>query len=221
MPPLRRFSLMSTVLLGHAGVVLALLAMPHVKAPAAASSPLSVSLIELAEETARPEPQLPKPRVLAPKVEQKPLPQAPALAVERPAVLASSRPAPAVEAPRQFSEPLPAVLPAIATVAEAPQSTTPSALIEPRYDADYLANPKPPYPFLSRRLGEEGTVHLRVHVNVDGSVAKLELKHGSGYARLDQAAMNTVQNWRFVPARQGAQPVAAWVVVPINFTLRS
>jgi len=45
------------------------------------------------------------------------------------------------------------------------------------------------------------------------------LKTSSGSPRLDQAALDTVKRWRFVPARQGDQSVAAWVVVPISFSL--
>ncbi|HMM73286.1 MAG TPA: energy transducer TonB, partial [Rhodocyclaceae bacterium] len=92
----------------------------------------------------------------------------------------------------------------------------------PPHPANYLANPKPPYPLLSRRLGEAGTVRLNILVNPDGSVDRLELAQSSGYPRLDRAALETVQSsWKFEPARQGGRPVAAWVIVPIQFTLRS
>ncbi|MCD6706501.1 MAG: energy transducer TonB [Thiobacillus sp.] len=65
-------------------------------------------------------------------------------------------------------------------------------------------------------------MRLNILVNPDGSVARLEIAKSSGYARLDQSAMHTVQSsWKFEPARQGGKPVAAWVIVPIQFTLRS
>ena len=38
-----------------------------------------------------------------------------------------------------------------------------------RFDADYLQNPKPKYPALSRRLGEEGKVVLRVRAERAGA----------------------------------------------------
>jgi len=47
------------------------------------------------------------------------------------------------------------------------------------------------------------------------------LKSSSGSNRLDDTAVETVRHWRFVPARQGEEPVAAWVLVPITFTLKS
>jgi protein TonB len=46
-----------------------------------------------------------------------------------------------------------------------------SAITLPRYDADYLSNPPPAYPALSRRMGEQGEVLLRVQVREDGTPA--------------------------------------------------
>jgi len=102
-----------------------------------------------------------------------------------------------------------------------PAPLLPATPTPPR-PADYLSNPKPPYPALSKRRGEEGTVRLNILVNPDGSVARLELAKSSGYTRLDRSAMETVQSrWKFEPAHQHGRPVAAWVIVPIEFTLRS
>lgn len=92
-------------------------------------------------------------------------------------------------------------------------------LTAPRFDADYLENPKPTYPALSRRMGEEGKVVLRVFVDATGRVGKLEILHSSSFPRLDQAALQAVGQWRFVPARQGGEPLAAWVQVPLVFRL--
>jgi protein TonB len=93
--------------------------------------------------------------------------------------------------------------------------------VAPRFNAEYLDNPKPAYPSISRRMGEEGEVRLRVYVDTAGAAQHVEIERSSGFPRLDQAALETVKRWRFVPARQGSQPVAAWVIVPIQFTLRS
>jgi protein TonB len=91
----------------------------------------------------------------------------------------------------------------------------------PRFDAAYLHNPKPEYPRLARRLGEQGTVLLNVFVDANGVPQKIELSTSSGSPRLDQAARQTVQRWKFVPARQGDRPIGAWIVVPIRFVLES
>jgi periplasmic protein TonB len=86
--------------------------------------------------------------------------------------------------------------------------------------ADYDANPPPPYPARARRLGEQGTVTLRILVAADGSVANAEIAHSSGFDTLDRAALETVRTrWRFVPARRAGAPVKSWVLVPIRFAL--
>jgi protein TonB len=72
---------------------------------------------------------------------------------------------------------------------------------------------------MAKRRGEEGTVVLRVFVNADGLAEKVQIRSSSGYELLDRAAHDTLHQWRFVPARQGDQPVAAWVLVPITFSL--
>ena len=89
-----------------------------------------------------------------------------------------------------------------------------------QFDAAYLDNPKPEYPRMARRLGEEGTVLLSVFVSAQGEPERIELHRSSGSPRLDRAARETVRSWRFVPARKGNRPVAAWVIVPITFVLR-
>lgn len=92
---------------------------------------------------------------------------------------------------------------------------------EPHFGAAYLNNPAPTYPPLSRRLGEQGRVLMRVFVNPNGAPTKVQLRESSGHRRLDAAAEAAVRRWRFVPARRGEYPVGAWVLVPIAFNLRS
>lgn len=121
-----------------------------------------------------------------------------------------------------LSPPLPALAETSANEPVNPQplSDAPSSLIvAPRFDVDYLNNPAPAYPPLSRRLREQGTVLLRVHVDADGRAAEVEIKTSSGSSRLDQAALQTVRQWRFVPGRLGGKAVAAWVLVPVAFSL--
>lgn len=101
-----------------------------------------------------------------------------------------------------------------------PTEVEPQAVVPPRFNADYLDNPKPPYPVLSQRLKEEGEVRLRVWVDVDGAATRVALYRSSGFERLDRIALETVQRWRFTPARQGDQAVAAQVIVPVTFNLK-
>jgi periplasmic protein TonB len=120
------------------------------------------------------------------------------------------------------TEPPPAMkneVPAVEIAAPAAPSAPPAPTTPPRFDADYLKNPAPAYPPIARRNGEQGRVLLRVLVAPDGTTQDIVLKTSSGHERLDQAALDTVRQWRFVPARVGREAVAAWVVVPISFSL--
>ena len=91
---------------------------------------------------------------------------------------------------------------------------------EARFDAAYLHNPRPAYPPFSLRLREEGRVVLRVLVSRVGSAQRVLIARSSGYPRLDRSAQETVKGWRFVPAQRGDEATDAWVLVPINFSLR-
>ena len=107
----------------------------------------------------------------------------------------------------------------------APQVTaarTEPAVVEttpPSFDAAYLNNPKPDYPPAAKRMGMEGVVLLRVMVNPAGVPEKVSVLNSSGSRLLDEAAVNTVYQWTFVPARQGNKPVSGSVNVPIRFVM--
>ena len=105
--------------------------------------------------------------------------------------------------------------------AVAPEAAATVSTVPPRFNADYLQNPAPQYPPLARRMREQGKVILRVLVDADGLPERVELRTSSGSVRLDQSAQDTVKRWKFVPARQGERNVAAWVLVPITFTLEN
>lgn len=94
-----------------------------------------------------------------------------------------------------------------------------AAIVEPRFDADYLKNPAPGYPRKSRRQREEGLVVLRVFVSPAGMPEQIELSTSSGFAQLDDAALDAVRQWKFVPAQTAGKTIAAWVLVPIEFSL--
>jgi protein TonB len=91
--------------------------------------------------------------------------------------------------------------------------------VPPSFDADYLHNPTPRYPPAAARLRESGRVLLSVAVSAAGMPERVEVATTSGSPRLDQAAIETVKRWRFVPARQGDKPIAASVTVPLVFRL--
>lgn len=158
------------------------------------------------------------PPVPVPLTQPAPSPVPPLLARDTPPA-----PEPAAELqPAADPEPPPST-PALAVQppagpAAAPVEEAPAA--QPLFAADYLRNPKPRYPMMSRRMGEEGLVKLRVFVTSAGEPRQVELQESCGFPRLDQAALDVVRNWRFVPAKRGDSPVDSWVVVPIRFTLK-
>lgn len=163
----------------------------------------------------------------APKVVPPPAPPAPVkqpvaktptpVKTVTPQPLAIADPTPSPNAPVGVIEPAPVAPPVVAAVAEAPPA--PARVELPSSDADYLQNPKPPYPAMSKRLGEQGKVVVRVLIGLDGTAQKTEFKQRSGFDRLDQAALDTVLRWRYVPGKRAGVPEAMWFNVPINFVL--
>jgi protein TonB len=104
-----------------------------------------------------------------------------------------------------------------------PQEATPPSPVqldaEPDYRADYLNNPKPPYPMVARRMGYHGTVILDVEVLADGRAGDVALQKSSGYEILDKAALQTVKTWKFSPAKRFGQAITKRFLVPIKFSL--
>jgi protein TonB len=172
----------------------------------------------LSEFLSPPAPPADKPQApAAPKVvrqearpQVQPTPPQPAPSDE-PAPVVVPTPTPAAAAPAAIEA---------STVAVAPAAPPAPPRIElPSSDAAYLNNPKPAYPALSRRLGEQGKVVVRVLIGVDGRAQQAEVRTSSGYERLDQAALATVRSWRYVPGTRNGTPEAMWFNVPINFVL--
>lgn len=196
--------------------------------PATPPRPIQVEWINSAQRAPAPPQVQPKPPAPTPTKTVKKT-QATAKPVQQPRLLAATSHEPAISAmpeakpelPRAEPAPNPALAPATSAPASAPTETanTTAPLSLPNLNADYLNNPAPVYPPASRQLGEQGKVLLRVLVNDGGGVDQVTLRKTSGYDRLDQAALETVKQWRFVPAKRGDQAVSAWVVVPVSFTL--
>jgi protein TonB len=89
----------------------------------------------------------------------------------------------------------------------------------PSSDAAYLQNPAAVYPSISKRLGEQGKVLVRVLIGADGAPQKAELKRSSGFDRLDRSALEYVMKCRYVPGKVGGVPQAMWYEAPVNFVL--
>ena len=79
---------------------------------------------------------------------------------------------------------------------------------------------KPRYPESARRQGVEGTVLLKMRITEQGRVEDVQVERSAGHPDLDQSAMEAVQRWRFEPARRSGEPVAVWVLIPVEFKLQ-
>ena len=85
----------------------------------------------------------------------------------------------------------------------------------------YAVAPPPRYPRDAIANGAEGTVLLRVLVDVDGRPLEVVVDRSSGHRSLDREAVRHVQQrWRFEPAMHDGRPVQAWGLVPIDFSLQ-
>lgn len=97
----------------------------------------------------------------------------------------------------------------------APQEAQ-AAVLSPVECAD---NPPPRYPTVAQRRGYEGLVVVQARVSRAGRCTCASVKHSSGRAVLDEAALAAVRRWLFRPATAGGMPVEADVEVPIRFRL--
>lgn len=118
-----------------------------------------------------------------------------------------------------FTVPAQPPQPPVEAKPEALPRLAPEPVSTPSFDANYLHNPAPVYPLQSRRLREEGRVLLKVLVSAQGAALSVQIDQGCGHPRLDEAALEAVRQWRFVPSRRGVEAVEGWVVVPISFRL--
>jgi periplasmic protein TonB len=82
-----------------------------------------------------------------------------------------------------------------------------------------LQKHEPPYPPASRRMGEQGVVKLMLSIAPNGRVTRAQVLQSSGYSRLDQAAIDAVQLWRYSPAQRDGAAVSESMAVLIRFSL--
>ncbi|MDL5030920.1 TonB family protein [Pelomonas sp. APW6] len=209
-PPRRSKRLLLPVLGLHAVMAWGLVQMgvvPMPKRPA----PVEVKLLSVAPPKTPPPPAVRTPVV--PQFQQLTVPP-----VEVPIIQLAPTPVTAVVAenppPRAAVTPTPA--PA-AVVAPGPAHAGPrevSASV-----VQYLQAPPIAVPALSRRLGEKGTVVLRVLVDRDGLPRQISVQQSSGFSRLDEQAQQAMRAARFKPHTENGEPVEMLVLTPIQYEL--
>lgn len=100
-----------------------------------------------------------------------------------------------------------------------PAPPPPAKIVPPR--AYGRTHTTPEYPPISRRLGEQGTVLLKIVIDANGDVTDASVEKSSGYSRLDSAAVSWVKrHWRYHPATQNGKPIAITTRAKVRFDLR-
>ena len=155
----------------------------------------------------------------APKAEELPTPPRP-----RPRPVARPQPQQLVAAAPVLSSAEYVAAPPPAPVIEAPPAPAPKPVGPVTLDSELSVScpdrAAPGYPLLSRRMGEAGIVLVRVELDEQGRVSSARVATGSGFARLDEAALAAVKTWRCNPAQRNGQAVRAVALQPFKFVLQ-
>jgi protein TonB len=239
----RMIPLLAVSLLVHAALVASLGKLP--RAPSVASQqPLQIAVVEKVPP-APPPPAAPVKVARAPRATATDVP--PPRVTTRPPPRAAPPP-PSREAQEQKAQPivLPGItlestsqassfaVPAGNTLYGQPSKTANDPQEAKPYKADrYLAasqlnelpavesrpdSLRPFYPEGARRRGVEGDVVLRLLIDADGSLAKVEVIGDPG-AGLGEAGARAIRQFRFRPGKVGGQPVATTITYVLHFVL--
>ncbi len=216
LPPASKRAVVLAIVALHGLAGWALLQVEPVRAALAQAAPMMVDLLAPpAPEPPREPPPAPPPppQPLA----KKPPPPAPVIAAApspdpTPFVVPEAPPEPAPPAPPEPVEAVVVAPPAPPAPPPPPREIPPAAI-------QYLEPPSPIYPRLSRRMNESGLVIVRVFVDVDGLPRTVQIAQSSGFARLDEAALEGVRRARFKPYAENGRPTAGWARIPIPFEL--
>lgn len=173
----------------------------------------TISIIAPPAPPKPPAPSVPKTVELSAPVPRAVIPPLPMIAV------APSEPTITPPQPTR-AEAAPAVATAAPTAPSAP-SPTPPAPSTPRTvsSVEYIKAPQLIYPNLSRRLGESGTVVLRILINEKGLPEQILIQKSTGYTNLDEAGRQAAQRALFKPMIENGKPVPVYVLVPLTFQL--
>lgn len=90
----------------------------------------------------------------------------------------------------------------------------------PNARLQYASAPAPAYPRDAMSKGLEGTVVLKVLVDVDGTPISVEIERSSGHFKLDDAAKRQVlRKWKFKPAIVDGRATQVYGIIPVSFSL--
>ena len=77
------------------------------------------------------------------------------------------------------------------------------------------------YPSSAKRLGQEGLVKIQADIDRSGAVVDSKVTRSSGFASLDNAALDAVKSTRFLPALKNGRAVEASIIIPVRFRLKN
>lgn len=75
-------------------------------------------------------------------------------------------------------------------------------------------NKGPSYPESARRENRQGNLELVYRVTKEGKVAEISVAKSSGHSDLDQAAVQAISQFKFIPGQEG------WARHPVTFSLK-
>ncbi|MCF7824372.1 MAG: energy transducer TonB [Candidatus Marinimicrobia bacterium] len=75
------------------------------------------------------------------------------------------------------------------------------------------------YPSMAMDYGFEGVVTLQFHVDKYGMVSDIQVANSAGPC-LDESAITTLKNSKWMPAYQNGMPVAVTYTLPFEYRLR-
>lgn len=140
------------------------------------------------------------------------------------------RPTPTKPVEKKKTEATPAAITATSgnLAAQVPENTLPASSLGGSSTGDpktvslsqaQCSVPEPVYPSLSRRMGEEGKILVRLFINEVGAVEKVNLAQSSGIQRLDQAALDAGMRVRCRPFIEFGKAIKVTAIQPYIFRL--
>jgi protein TonB len=170
--------------------------------------PRALSMVDIIQPAPPPKPApvpVPKPELVQPSLPTVALPD---IRIER-------------SAPKHAITVLAAGKPVLSTAAIATKPALTAAIPETPLTSVIATHTTPPYPDISLRLSESGSVQLHIVVDDNGGISHVSVTQSSGHARLDQAALEWVKNrWRYHAATRNGAAVASETDALVVFDLR-
>lgn len=91
------------------------------------------------------------------------------------------------------------------------------------YEIGSIKNPAPTYPRIARLRKYQGEVEIAVIADFNGNVIDANIYKSSGFSILDDAALDTLKNWRFsmnkIKNKALSKNKNYRIIVPIRFVL--